>query len=63
MKLCTQNFCFYFYSRKERKCDTGSICAAFEGREQFDFDGDPVISLKDRKELFKGSLLGWPEHL
>jgi len=47
----------------EIKFDSGSICATFEGREQFDFDGDPIISLKDRKELFKRSMFSWPKHL
>ena len=35
--------------------DAGSICAAFQGTEEFDVDSDAVISLKDTKELFKGS--------
>jgi hypothetical protein len=42
---------------------SGSICATFEGRVQFDFDSDAVINSKDRKELFKKSLFSWPGHL
>jgi hypothetical protein len=41
--------------------DSGYICAAFEGRGQFDFDTDADINSKDRKELFKKSLFSWPE--
>jgi hypothetical protein len=48
---------------RQIKFDSGSICAAFEGRGQFDFDSDAIISSKDRKELFKKSSFSWPDYL
>ncbi len=42
--------------------DSGSICAAFEGREQFDFDSDAVLNSTDRRKLFKKSLSSWPDN-
>jgi hypothetical protein len=41
----------------------GSIYAALERRVPFDVDSDAVVSLKDRKELFKKSWLNWPDNL
>lgn len=50
-------------SGRQIEFDSGSICAAFEGRGQFDFDSDAVINSKDRKALFKKSSFSWPDHL
>ena len=43
--------------------DSGSICDAFEGRGQLDFDSDAVLNSKDRKKLFRKSSFSWPGHL
>jgi hypothetical protein len=48
---------------RQIKFDSGSICAAFEGTRQFDFDSDAIINSKERKKLFKKSLFRWPDHL
>jgi hypothetical protein len=48
---------------RQIKFDSGSICTAFEGRGQFDFDSNADINSKDRKELFKKSLFSWPDCL
>jgi hypothetical protein len=41
----------------------GSICAKFEQKEHFRFEFDGLLTLQDKKELFRKSPYEWPEHL
>ncbi len=43
--------------------DRGSICTAFERKEHFMFEFDGLLTLQDKKELFRKSPYEWPENL
>lgn len=43
--------------------DRGSICAAFEQKEHFKFEFDSLLTLQNKKELFKKSPYQWPENM
>lgn len=48
---------------REIKFDIGSIRAAFEGTDQFDFDSDAVISSGSKKVMFVMSWVNWLDNI